>query len=155
LHNLIDPTLYWLSLYAGVPMTDEARVEVLAIAGQETNWAARLQVGGPARGWWQFEEGGGVSGVLSHPASSAKIAQVCDALLIACDVETVYEACAWNGFLACSLARLLLWTDPAALPKVGDVEGGWSLYSRTWRPGAPHPDAWPSRYQTAMQLVLA
>jgi hypothetical protein len=75
--------------------------------------------------------------------------------MIEASVATCYEAIAWNGMLAASFARLLLWTDPAALPRVGDVQGGWDLYYRCWRPGAPHPEVWPDRYDTAMRLVKA
>ena len=36
--------------------------------------------------------------------------------------------------LAAGLARLLLWTDPSRLPRLGDADGAWQLYVRTWRP---------------------
>lgn len=149
----IDPVLRWMSLHCNVPMSNEARVEMLAIAGQESDWQARLQYGGPARSWYQFEKGGGVHGVLTHPASKPLIEKVCDALLISCDDDTVYEAMAWNGFLAAAMARLLLWTDAAPLPKVGQVEQGWDYYNRNWRPGAPHPEVWPDKYKTAQSIV--
>jgi hypothetical protein len=153
MYNLIDPTLAWLNRHILIQKTDEARVILHAIAGQETNWAARLQYGGPARSWWQFEKGGGVHGVVTHPASASKIKTVCNALMISCDESTIYEAMAWNGMLACSMARLLLYTDPAALPEVGDVDGAWAVYSRTWRPGAPHPEVWPQRYAVSQSLL--
>jgi len=153
MYNLIDPTLAWMSNYIDIPRTDEARVIVHAICGQETDWAARLQYGGPARGWYQFEKGGGVQGVLTHPSSKDKIKTVCDALLISCDVNTVYEAVAWNGFLATAMARLLLYTDAAPLPKVGNVQGAWDYYLRNWRPGAPHPEVWPGKYTVSQGLL--
>lgn len=137
----------------GVKSDDRARVLMMAIAGQESAWEYRRQIGGPARSFWQFEAGGGVAGVLSHPASAPKIKAVCGELLVPCDVPTVYEAMAWHDVLAACMARLLLYTDPAPLPDVGAVQAGWGYYQRTWRPGAPHPDVWPARYGTAMGLV--
>lgn len=148
---IVIPTLEFMEGAVDIPASDEAHVMVMAIAGQESNWQYRLQQGGPARSLWQFEKGGGVAGVLSHPASSGKIKEICELLGIACDQNTVYEAMAWNSFLGCAMARLLLYTDAAALPKVGDVNGGWNYYLRNWRPGAPHPEVWPDRYKTAME----
>ena len=40
--------------------TPEARVMMLAIGMQESRFLHRKQIGGPARGFFQFEEGGGV-----------------------------------------------------------------------------------------------
>lgn len=147
------PALYLLQELCAVPVSDEAHVLVLAIAGQESNWEARKQYGGPARSLWQFEKGGGVHGVLTHPASEDKIAEFCDALGIPCDESTVYEAMAWNGLLGAAMARLLLYTDPALLPKIGQQDQAWQYYERNWRPGAPHPEAWPDKYQTAVDTV--
>lgn len=48
----------------------------------------------------------------------------------------VHPALEVDDVLAAGFARLLLWTDPHRLPAVGDVEGAWQLYLRTWRPGA-------------------
>jgi hypothetical protein len=153
MYSLVDPTLQWMHDLLAIPYNNAARVIVHCIAGQETNWAARLQVGGPARSWYQFEKGGGVHGVLTHPASKDKIKTVCDALLINCDEDTVYEAMAWNGFLATAMARLLLYTDPAPLPNVGLVEQAWEYYERNWRPGAPHPEVWPDHYAVSQSLL--
>lgn len=151
----INPALMLLEQVAGVAQTDEARVECLAIAGQESNWEARLQYSGPARSLWQFEKGGGVHGVLTHAASKDKIKAFCDALGIPCDETTVYEAMAWNGFLGAAMARLLLFTDTAPLPSIGKQDQAWEYYERSWRPGAPHPEAWPEKYQTAVDTVAA
>ena len=104
-----------------------------------------------AGAFWQFEEGGGVAGVFRVAPLSLKA--VCDSLYIPFDQSTVFEAMAWNDVLAAAMARLLLWSDAADLPVVGDVNGAWAYYQRNWRPGAPHPDLWPARYGTAMGLV--
>lgn len=44
--------------------TPKARVMMLAIGMQESRFEHRKQIGGPARGFFQFEEAGGVRGVL-------------------------------------------------------------------------------------------
>jgi len=151
--QMMTTNLSWLEDLVGIEVNDQARVLEMTIAGQESNWQYRLQQGGPARSFWQFESGGGVAGVLNHPASSASIRTVCDKLRIACNQSTVYEAMAWNDQLAVAMARLLLYTDPAALPAVGQVQAAWDYYLRNWRPGAPHPDKWPGLYQQAMDLL--
>ncbi|MDR7193362.1 peptidoglycan-binding domain-containing protein [Luteimonas terrae] len=124
--------------------TPAARVILLAICGQEADFHHRWQVFdrtrplamGAARGLWQFERGGGVRGVLTHPASRTLAAEVCRRMAVAPTVDAVYSALHANDWLAACFARLLLLTNPHALPAVGDVEGAFQLYLREWRPGA-------------------
>jgi len=146
----IDPALMLLEA-TGIPPSDEARVMMLAIAGQESNWEYRLQQGGPARSLWQFEKGGGVDGVFR--LCGDQINSVCYMLGIPCNNTTVFEAMAWNNVLGATMCRLLLFTDAAPLPEIGDVQAGWNYYLRNWRPGMPHPEVWPDRYQVAMSTV--
>lgn len=121
-----------------------ARALLLAIAGQEADFRHRWQVidrarpdvRGPARGLWQFERGGGVAGVLSHPTTQAFAASVCKARGVRPVAAEVHVALERDDVLAAAFARLLLWSDPRALPAPTDSEGGWQLYLRTWRPGA-------------------
>ncbi|MFY1862287.1 hypothetical protein ACOTB5_30695 [Achromobacter xylosoxidans] len=134
--------------------TPEARVMLLAIGLQESRFVHRRQIGGPARGFWQFEKGtrasrGGVWGVYLHPASKGHLAALCRARSVACEPDAIYAALEYDDVLAAGLARLLLWTDPKALPPVGDADAGWALYLRTWRPGKPKPDSWPDLYRQA------
>lgn len=138
-------------LEPGIKRSDEARVLLMAIAGQESDWAARLQHGGPARSFWQFEQGGGVAGVMG--STPTQLQAVCSYLIIPYASASIFEAMAWNDTLAACMARLLLWTDPAALPAVGDVQGGWEYYLRNWRPGTPHREVWDTRYATAKALL--
>jgi hypothetical protein len=148
---ILDPGLALLATATSTHLDDRAaRVLLLAIAGQESGWESRRQIGGPARGFWQFERGGAVRGVLNHPVSTHPAAKLCAALAIPADEATVYEALAWSDHLAVGLARLLLLTDPAPLPGIGDEAGGWACYVRNWRPGKPHPDVWPLRHQAAV-----
>ncbi|WP_343718879.1 hypothetical protein [Achromobacter dolens] len=138
--------------------TPAARVMLLAIGLQESRFVHRRQIGGPARGFWQFEKGtrasrGGVWGVYLHPASKDRLAALCKARSVSCDPDAIYAALEYDDVLAAGVARLLLWTDPKALPAVGDADAGWALYLRTWRPGKPHPHTWPDLYRQAVAQV--
>ena len=138
--------------------TPGARVMLLAIGLQESRFTHRQQIGGPARGFWQFEKGtrasrGGVWGVFLHMASKGHLAVLCKARSVACDPDAIYGALEYDDVLAAGVARLLLWIDPKALPAIGDADAGWALYLRTWRPGRPHPKTWPALYGQAMAAV--
>lgn len=113
-----------------------ARVMLLAIGLQESGFEHRLQQGGPARSYWQFEQGGGIKGVLEHPASKAYARAFCGLRAVAPVASDVYGAFLSDDLLACAFARLLLWTDAAPLPVLGDWQGAWEYYHRNWRPGA-------------------
>lgn len=151
--DIVDPSLKKLFDWTGLKSGDDARVLVMAIAGQEGNWQYRRQIAGPARSFWQFEQGGGVDGLLH--VTSTKMQAVCAALEVPFNSDDIFEAMAWNDTLACCMARLLLWCDPQALPPVGSESGAWGNYIRNWRPGAPHPERWPKCYGTALSLVKA
>lgn len=147
-----------LALLPAAMDTQAARVMLLAIGLQESRFVHRRQIGGPARGFWQFEKGtrasrGGVWGVYLHAASKSHLAALCKARSVACDPDAIYAALEYDDVLAAGVARLLLWTDPKALPAVGDADAGWSLYLRTWRPGKPKPDSWPPLYRQAAAEV--
>lgn len=130
-----------------------ARIELLAISGQESAREFRRQIGGPARGLWQFEAGGGVRGVLNHPASKPHAAALCKARGVPSNEASVYGALEHDDILAAGFARLLLWTDAYALPQ-NDPDAGWDYYVRTWRPGKPHKQKWPALYMQAVDYVL-
>ncbi|WP_372439205.1 hypothetical protein, partial [Pandoraea sputorum] len=108
---------------------------LLTIGLQESRFGHRRQIGnGPARGLWQFERGGGVRGVLEFPSTKALARSVCEACDVAPVAADVHAAMERDDVLAAAFARLLLWTDPAPLPAVGEVQAAWALYIRTWRP---------------------
>lgn len=153
LNNAINPALALLEKVASIKPSDEARVIMLAIAGQESAWTHRVQIGGPAHSFWQFELGGGVVGVVRHPSTRDKIKAVCDELGVLCAAGSIYQEMTNNDVLAACMARLLLWTDAAALPAVGEEQSAWDYYLRNWRPGLPHPEAWPARYAKAVEVV--
>ncbi|MCT8165025.1 MULTISPECIES: hypothetical protein [unclassified Pseudomonas] len=116
--------------------TRPARILLHSINLQENPTRLEQQVGGPARGDYQFERGGGVKGVMTHPASKRLGEEVCRARGVAFEVESIYQAIGRDPILAAALARLLIWTDPKPLPAAGDEQAAWDLYLRVWRPGA-------------------
>lgn len=132
----------------------EAEVLLLTIGLQESRLTHRRQIGGPARGLWQFERNGGVRGVLEHPASRGYAVSVCKIRGVEHLPAAVYAALEHDDVLAAAFARLLLWTDPKALPAVGEIGAAWDYYLRTWRPGKPHRHTWDLLYAQAMDAVL-
>jgi hypothetical protein len=130
-----------------------ARVQLLAIGMQESGFETRQQRGGPARSYWQFEQAGGIQGVLTHPASKAYARAFCGLRAVAPVASDVYAAFLSDDVLACAFARLLLWTDADPLPQLSDADGAWKYYQRNWRPGKPRPEAWPANYAAALDAV--
>jgi hypothetical protein len=133
-----------------------ATAMLLAIALQESGAAHRRQVGGPARGFWQFERAG-VAGVRQHAATHDHLTAAMVTLRYAptSTTENLQQALADNDVLACVFARLLLWTLPDALPSSDNPGEGWRQYLAAWRPGKPHPSVWPDLYRTAWSIVNA
>jgi len=137
--------------------TTAARVMLAAIGLQESRFTHRFQVvagkpraKGPARGFWQFERGGGCVGVLNHPASRYWMFRVCELRNCRPTPDALWRAIETDDVLAAAAARLLLFTDPRRLPEPGDEAGAWNLYMRVWRPGKPHRRTWGPLYQQAM-----
>ncbi len=134
----------------GVPDSPQGRVQMLAIGLQESRFQWRRQMGnGPAMGFWQFERGGGVRGVLSHVASKAKAKRLCDERRVNPDEMSVWQALENDDVLAAGFARLLLLTDPRALPDVTNMVGAWDTYIRNWRPSKPHIETWAKCHEQA------
>lgn len=131
----------------------ESDTLLLAIALQESGLRHRRQVGGPAMGLWQFEQRGGVHGVIRHEATRLMARAVCLLRAVAPTDGDVYGALAHDDLLACAFARLLLWTDPNPLPRLGGERVAWDYYLRNWRPGKPHPEAWAGNYRQALAAV--
>lgn len=148
--HILTPALSMLPAMMGTP---KARVMLLAIALQESGLAHRVQVGGPAHGLWQFERGGGVKGVLRYHTTRDLARHVCRERGVNPNRWAVYKALSHDDILAACFARLLLWTDPHALPALGDESGAWDLYLRTWRPGKPRPVHFSGNYRQALLTV--
>ncbi|MNO67320.1 hypothetical protein D3C76_581250 [compost metagenome] len=137
----------------------QAVTMLLAIGLQESGFATRRQYGnGPARGLWQFELGtqagkGGIWGIYLHSASREHLRALCGKRGVVFEPGAIYRQLEHDDVLAAACARLLLWTDPAPLPELGSPAASWNLYARTWRPGKPHPEKWPSNYAKALEVV--
>ncbi|MEX0297245.1 hypothetical protein AAH995_28740 [Pseudomonas putida] len=89
---------------------------------QESRLIHRRQIGGPAQGLWQFEKDGRVRGVLEHSITQALARSVCQARGVPVTNAAVYAVLEHDDVLAAAFARLLLWTDPAPLPAVVEVQ---------------------------------
>lgn len=134
--------------------THEARVMMLAIGMQESRFSHRRQISGPARGFFQFEKGGGVAGVLAHASTKRIIDPILKKLHI--EGRNCYEAIVYNDALASVFCRLLLWTHPKALPSLSSEPGeSWQYYLDTWRPGKPHRHTWDGFLLEAREAVGA
>ncbi|SAK71346.1 hypothetical protein AWB80_03809 [Caballeronia pedi] len=139
--------------------TGEARVMLLSIGLQESRFTWRQQMGGgPARGFWQCEQGtqasrGGVWGFYLHPSSRYWMSVLCKARGVSFDAASIYSALDRDDVLAAGVARLGLFTDPKSLPAIDDITGSWNLYQRVWRPGKPKPDSWPVLHAQAVAAV--
>ncbi len=142
-----------LKLLPGWMDTVEARVQLLATFLQESSLMYRHQVGGPARGYPQFETGS-ISAVLTNSITGPTARFVMDKLdYTSPTVSGIHEAVMHNDILAVVFARLLLSADPESLAKRGDGQKAWQQYLRTWRPGKPHPDKWPACWSKAWTIV--
>lgn len=152
LHTAILPT--YSKVLPGMFASPEATVMLLAIGLQESRFEHRRQIGGPARGWWQFERGGGTRAVLEHEASRPYARAICVLRGVPYDAASVYERFEVDDMLACAFARLLLYTDPRPLPMLGDASAAWDYYIANWRPGKPHRGTWNNLYDHAMEVAL-
>ena len=152
--HLVGQTLTGVLSHFDSPL---ARVALVTIQQQEDPEQRRFQVlsggrKGPARGLWQFEQGGGVRGVMNHPASMAYAKAVCALRGVPWVERVIWERLEFDDTLACAFARLLLWTDPYRLPTSADE--AWSLYAlRVWLPGKPHRSTWNPNWDRAVAAV--
>lgn len=152
--TILYPGLDILAAETGIPPKRAAARFLLAIALQESKLLHRYQIGsrpdrpGPARGWWQFERGGGVHGVLTHKATKKAAAAWCRFCRVNPEEHAVWRALEGHDLLAVGFARLLVWTSPQALPQT--EQSAWVQYAHElWRPGKPHPATWPEHWRTA------
>lgn len=158
LTTALDPALRMLQAVGGPPMWDATRIFLLTVMGQESAWTKRRQLGrtagtfGPARGLCQFERNGGVALTMAHKSVEAWGRRFAGNLSIPWDVDTIYEAIAWNDVLACGFGRLYAYTDPKPLPMT--AAEGWDYYLRVWNPGQPRPETWGAYWHMAASAVI-
>lgn len=137
--------------------TETARVCHAAIGYQETKYKNRRQLikvngvlkeAGPACGYWQFEKGGAVKGLMQFGGLvTSKAMQVCNVRGVPWRLDDVWLALSQDDVLAAAFARLLMYTDPKPLPTT--QQAAWDFYLATWRPGKPHPEDWPAAWAFA------
>jgi hypothetical protein len=131
---------------------EAAEVMLAAIAYQESAFFYRRQIKGPARGFWQFEQGGGVAAVMQHPSSKKYAMEaVKKHPFVQWNTRDIYNQLELIDKLACKFARLLLWTDAKPLPT--DPAEAWDYYIRNWRPGKPHKHTWGINWVKALELM--
>jgi hypothetical protein len=160
LHTAVNPALLRLPRAMD---SDAARVMLLAIGLQESRFQFRFQKiagrpyeKGPARGFWQFERGGGVRGVMQHPATREQAQLTCAARGVPFDDVLVHAKLETDDILAAVFARLLLWADKHALPLVNaSHDETWDCYLRNWRPSKPHRHTWDAYHAQARSQVMA
>lgn len=155
--DVLNPGMLWCQGLAGwdAPFSPNVRVGLAAIAGQESGWTRREQAnGGPARGLWQFERGGGVRGVLYDDACRAMALRACADRHVIPDAAAVWSALARDDMLALAWARLLLWSDKRPCPDDNDEDGWWEYYLANWRPGEPRDADWPAIFTMAREAVI-
>lgn len=134
--------------------TPKAKAMLFAIGVQESQFEHRRQMNdGPARGFWQFEQGGSVRGVLTHPATKHHANAILDQFQYGDYPATVWNAIEHNDMVAMAFARLNLWWAAGPLPEPGDYDGSWAYYMNTWRPGKPHRQTWNAYYDLGWQNV--
>jgi hypothetical protein len=163
IEQILQATFPAVRLLLPAMMTDpRALAMLIAIGLQESKFEHRRQENfGPARGFWQFEKGGGVRGVLRHVDSRDHALRILRQLRYGHLIEAggkaktaeVHYALHDNDTLACAFARLLLYTVPASLPSRDDPREGWAQYLEAWRPGKPRPATWPAYFNQAWTLV--
>lgn len=149
--DYIEPGLSLLPDQFDLPA---ARAMLIAIGLQESRFRYRTQIGGPARGYWQFEMAG-IVGVMYHNATKTILTDLCEKLHLPYNATVHYGLVAYYDALACVYARLLLWSLPHHLPGPEEFDAAWQQYLDTWRPGRPHQETWNEFYRQAWEMVLA
>ncbi|EFH09428.1 hypothetical protein ACFFMP_08360 [Pseudoroseomonas cervicalis] len=157
--QVITPGAAWAEQVAGLNSSIAARRMLLAIAIQESDLVHRYQMlpggaPGPARSWWQGEQTGGMIRVVTASAVSQSIRSrgvaLCQAACVRPEAAAIWRAIEGHDLLAYGLARLLLLSDPQAIPET--EPGAWACYAdRLWRPGKPHRERWITSWAAALR----
>ena len=146
--NILTPAL---ALLPPAFDTLNARRMLLACGDQETGFLTTVQYGnGPARSYWQDEEGGSVKGVLAHPKAGPMLLALCDHFGMVHDRHAIWQALGDPALqvFAAAFNRLLLLCDAHPMPSTR-ADGLDCYLNRCWRPGKPHPEKWPGCWARA------
>lgn len=145
-----------------VPNGKAAYALMFAIGMQESRFKHRDQVVpgkpagqvGPATGFWQFEKGGGVAGVMSHHLTADIARKAAEGAGVPFERDAIWRhfATPAGDDLAATFARLLLFSDARPLPPatVDGEDDAWAYYLRNWRPGKPHRETWGAFWKQAV-----
>ncbi len=169
LKDILSPGIAWCESLPSwnIPFDARAKVLLIAIAGQESRWSARVQSGnGPAHSLFQMERGGMIAEVLANAKTAELANEVCRMMYIAPDAVHAWSVMATErgDKLAVAFARLGLWLDPRDLPALDDEQAAFETYVRIWRPGAitdggsravETRDRWHAVYQWAISAVVS
>jgi len=139
---IVRPTLDWMGPRYG---NLKAELLLLAIGYQETGFKTRVQDGGPARGFWQFEGKTGAAGIFANDPRMKDFRAMAKALHYPTDVAGFMKAIGSGADkLACIAARGLLWLDPMPLPEMSHdgAQAAWDYYVHNWEPGKPSKTRW-------------
>lgn len=149
--EILTPALFFLGAKYD---SFEARLFLLTVGQQESRFMYRRQMNnGPATGFWQFERGGGVRGVLNHHSTADTMLEVCEHFSVSSTSQAVWEALEENDLLAACVARLLAYTSPQLFPERNDPAGYWEMYLDTWRPGKPHERTWAGFFENSLAVL--
>lgn len=156
--QILLPGLAVVEKVCDIPVSVEAARFLLTVMQQESRLQHRAQIGssagkpGPARGWGQFERGGGVKGVMTHPNSAARAKALCEYLGVNWIDWDIWRCLEGHDTLAVGFSRLLLWTDSHKIPTT--EQAAWDCYAkRLWRPGKPHPQTWPAYWRISGDVI--
>lgn len=133
--------------------TRTRRILVAATGFQETSYLTRFQYGnGPARSYWQFENGklAAINGVLNHKATKTMAVWVCGAREVEPERMAVWKAMETDDVLGAAFAAMLIYTDPEPMPTT--EEYAWAMYAyRLWRPGKPNFLKWKESWAFGLE----
>jgi hypothetical protein len=89
---------------------------------------------------------------MTHGSTSKLAKAMCDVCTVVAGDAAVWRSLEGHDDLATAFARLLITTEPRALPKTADE--GLSQYLNLWRPGKPcTSQTWATNWNTADQTV--
>ncbi len=94
-----------------------------------------------------------VGAVLKNRVSAARAIAACEARGVKPNAAAIMQEFGRGDGLACEFAALLLLSEMAPLPLLGDEEGAWVVYKRLWTHGKPDRKRWSQSYQDALQTI--
>lgn len=135
--------------------TKNAIALLIATGMQESRFVYTRQINGPARGYWQFESGGGLIGIMSHVSSKDHLKNVTKRFDLPWDRTTLFKRIEEDRLFAAICARLLYFTDRMEIPAATyeNEQEAWVYYIRNWRPGKPRRSSWHRFWRMACDVV--